>query len=128
MEIKTKIKHLRISPKKLRFLIDEIKNVKPVDALNILLYNPKKGAKILLKAIKSAIDNVKNNYKIDESSLSFKSLSVDSSRSLKRFRPGGRGTTKLFKRRTSHITVVLTTELFAQNVDKGELKIIKDKK
>jgi len=122
MEIKTKIKHLRISPKKLRFLIDEIKNVKPVDALSILLYNSKKGAKILLKAIKSAIDNAKNNYKIDKNSLIFKFLSVDSGRSLKRFRPGGRGTTKPFKRRTSHITIILTTGKLKINPQAGGKK------
>lgn len=123
MEIKTNTRHLRISPKKLRFIIDDIKNVRPVDALNILLYSPKKGAKILLKAIKSAIDNAKNNYKIDENSLSFKFLSVDAGRFLKRFRPAGRGTTKPFKKRTSHITVVLTTKSVSKNKNKSELKI-----
>lgn len=140
MEIKADIKHVRISPKKLRFIVDDVKKMKPVDALNALLYSPKRGAKILLKAIKSAISNAKNNYKIDENLLRFKLLSVESGRSLKRFRPGGRGTTKPFKRRTSHIKVVLISEsvtnlnstalnkLGSVKEDKSKLKIVKDKK
>lgn len=122
MEIRANIKHIGISPKKIRFILDDVKKMKPVDALNVLLYSPKRGAKILLKAIKSAINNAKNNYKIDENLLRFKVLSVDSGHSLKRFRPGGRGTTKPFKRRMSHIKVILTTESVTKNKDKGELK------
>jgi len=122
MEIKAYIKRVRISPKKLRFLLDDVKKMKPVEALDALLYSPKRGAKILRKAIKSAIDNAVNNYKIKESLLKFKTLLVENGGWLKRFRPGGRGTVKPFKRRMAHIKIILTAE--EQTKDKTELKVV----
>ncbi len=119
MEIKTNIKRIGVSSKKIRFIIDDVKKMKPVDALDALLYSPKRGAKVLLKAIKSAVSNAKNNHKIDENLLRFKLLSVGTGRSLKRFRPGGRGTMKPYKRRTSHINITLTV------IENEKLKIKK---
>lgn len=107
MEIKAYIKNLKISPKKLRFLVDEVKKTSPVEAMNKLYYSPKRSAKILWKAIKSAVDNAKRNYGIKEDQLKFKFLIIEEGPRLKRFRPGGRGTVKPYKRRTSHIKIVL---------------------
>ncbi|MFN4212563.1 MAG: 50S ribosomal protein L22 [Microgenomates group bacterium] len=110
MEIATYIKNIKISPKKLRFLLPEIKKLKPAEALDCLLYTPKKGAKIFYKAIKSAIDNAKNVLKIREDLLRFKLLTVEEGGRLKRYRPGGRGTVKPIVRRMSHIKIILKAE------------------
>lgn len=110
MESKTVIKNVRISPKKLRFLLKEVKKLTPKQALDYLYYTPKKGAKLLYQAIKSAINNAKNYLKVDEDLLKFKVLAVDEGIKLKRYRPGGRGTVKPYKRRFSHITMVLVKE------------------
>lgn len=110
MESKTVIKNLRISPKKLRFLLGEIKKLKPHQALDYLYYTPKKGAKILYQVIKSAINNAKNYLKVEENLLKFKFLAVDEGIKLKRYHPGGRGTIKPYKRRFSHVKVVLVKE------------------
>lgn len=107
MEIKTYIKNIRISPKKLRFIVEEVKKMKPVEAIEALSYSPKRGAKILLKAIQSAINNAKNNFKISEDLLKFRLLTIEEGSRLKRFRPGGRGTIKPYQRRSSHIKIIL---------------------
>jgi len=110
MEKKFVFKNLPISPKKLRFLLPPLRKISPVKSLDYLFYTPKKGAKILRKAIKSAVDAVKSSLKIEENQLKFKTLAVDEGRKLKRFRPGGRGTVKPIVRRFSHLTIVLTDE------------------
>jgi len=122
MEKKFVFKNLPISPKKLRFLLPPLRKISPVGALDYLFYMPKKGAKILRKAIKSAIDAVKSSLKIEENKLKFKTLAVDEGRKLKRFRPGGRGTVKPIVRRFSHLTIFLTDE------EKNEKKQLKIKK
>jgi len=122
MEKKFVFKNLPISPKKLRFLLPPLRKISPVGALDYLFYMPKKGAKILRKAIKSAIDAVKSSLKIEENKLKFKTLAVDEGRKLKRFRPGGRGTVKPIVRRFSHLTIILTDE------EKNEKKQLKIKK
>lgn len=110
MEIKTYIKNIRISPKKLRFLLPAIKKLKPVKALDYLFYSSKKGAKIFYKAIKSAIDSAKNVLKTNEDLLKFKLLTVEEGQKFKRYRPGGRGTVKPIIKRMSHIKIILEEE------------------
>lgn len=110
MESKTMIKNVRISPKKLRFLLKDVKKLTPKQALDYLYYTPKKGAKILYQVIKSAINNAKNYLKVGEDLLKFKVLAVDEGIKLKRYRPGGRGIVKPYMRRFSHVFVVLVKD------------------
>jgi len=107
MEFKAYIKNVKISPKKLRFFLPAIKKLTPKESLDYLYYMPNKAAKILYKAIKTAIDNAKNISKTREDLLKFKLLAVEEGLKLKRYRPGGRGTVKPFERRYSHIKIVL---------------------
>jgi large subunit ribosomal protein L22 len=132
MESTTIIKNVRISPKKLRFLLPEVKKLRPKEALVYLLYTPKKGAKVLYQAIKSAINNAKNYLKIEEEKLKFKTIIVDEGLKLKRYHPGGRGTVKPYKKRFSHIKITLIGEekqiksLKRENI--GDSKLNEEKK
>lgn len=110
MQSITYSQNLKITPKKLRFLLAEIKKLKPVDALNYLMYTPRRSAEILYKVIKSALASGKNVLKIDEKMLRFKYLSVEEGQKLKRFRPGGRGTARPILRRFAHIKIILEAE------------------
>ncbi len=110
MESKTYNKNLKIAPKKLRFLLPEIKKLKPVDALDYLKYTPRKSAGIFYKVIKSALNNAKNVLKVEETTLKFKFISVGQGQKLKRFRHGGRGAVKPILRRFSHIKITLEAE------------------
>lgn len=110
MEARSYSKNLRISPKKLRFLLPEIKKMGPADSLTYLIYTPNKPAKIFYKSIKSAITNATNVLKVDEKVLRFKHLSVEEGHKLKRFRAGGRGTAKPILKRFAHIKIILEAE------------------
>ncbi len=107
MESRVYFKNIHVTPKKLRYLLPEIKKMKPQESLDYLLYSPKKPAQILYKVIKSAIDNAKYTLKIDGNLLKFKLLTVEQGNVLKRYRPGGRGTAKPYKKRLSHIKIIL---------------------
>lgn len=110
MESKTYLKNLKMSPKKLRFFLPELKKKKPVAALDYLFYAPQKAAKILYFALKSALTNAKNTLKVPEDLLEWKVLTVEEGQKLKRYKPGGRGTAKPFKIRFSHVKIVLGTK------------------
>ncbi|MGB9707450.1 MAG: large ribosomal subunit protein uL22 [Microgenomates group bacterium] len=128
MEFKAYIKNLRISPKKLRFFLPEIKKLKPVEALDYLYYLPNKGARFFYQAIKSAIANAKKSKQIDENLLKFKLLAVEQGFAFKRFRPGGRGTIKPYKKRTAHIKIILETLSEEKPVMKKEERVKEEKK
>ncbi len=107
MESTVYFKNVHITPKKLRFLLNDVKRMKPVQALDHLFYSPKKGAQLLYKAIKSAVDNAKYTLKTSEDLLQFKLLCVEQGNQMKRYRPGGRGTAKQYVKKRSHIKIVL---------------------
>ena len=110
MESITYSKNLKISPKKLRFLLPEIKKLKPVETLDYLMYTPRKSALVFYQVLKAALANAKSLLKVDEKMLRFKHLSVEEGQKLKRFRPGGRGTTKPILRRFAHVKIILEAE------------------
>jgi len=110
MEATAYFKNLHISAKKLRFILPEIKKMSPSESLIRLFYSPKKGARVFYKAIKSAIDNAKYTLKVSDDLLEFKLFTVEQGNALKRFRPGGRGTAKPYKKKYSHIKIVLTVK------------------
>lgn len=108
MEANVYIKYVRVSPKKLRLLTQSVRKMTPAQALRVLLYSPQRSAKILRKAIKSAVDNAVQTLKREADMLKFQLLTVEEGARLKRFRSGGRGTAKPYKRRTAHIKIRLT--------------------
>lgn len=128
MEATAYFKNLHISAKKLRFILPEIKKMTPSESLTRLFYSPKKGARVFYKAIKSAIDNAKYALKVEADLLEFKLFTVEQGNALKRFRPGGRGTAKPYKKKYSHIKIVLTVKKAKKNVqpvkvEKAKLKV-----
>lgn len=127
MEATVYLKNLHITAKKLRFLLPEIKKLSPSQALEKLYYSPKRGALVFYKAIKSAIDNAKYTLKVDSNLLKFKVLTVEQGNALKRYRPGGRGTAKPYKKRYSHIKIVLIADKVTITPKKEEKKKIEKK-
>ena len=128
MEARATIKHTKISPRKLRFLTDAVKSMKPAIALEHLGLSQKRSAKILWKAIKSAVDNGKTVYNMVPEKMVFKTLAIDEGIYLKRYRAGSRGTGKPYMRRTSHITVVLSQKEGSVKAAKAESAEIVEEK
>ncbi len=107
MEAKAITKSIRISPYKVRQVIDIVRG-RPVDeALAILQYMPQKAAREVWRTIKSAAANAENNFDLVPSDLVIKTIFADEGPKLKRHMPRARGRVDLLRKPTTHITVVV---------------------
>mgnify|MGYP002514023780 CR=1 FL=1 len=107
MEAVAKVTHVRIAPRKVRIVIDLIRNKPVAEALAILRHVPKAASPIVEKLLKSAIANAENNHSLDIDSLVVSKIMVDEGPSLKRIMPRAKGRADRIVKRTSHITVVV---------------------
>lgn len=107
MEVRAKGKYLKISPKKAKLIADLIRGKNVNDAIEILKYTPKNGARLFLKVLKSAVANAEQKKIIDIDNLFVKSAVAEKSFMLKRVMPKAMGRADIYKRKYSHLTVVL---------------------
>ena len=108
MESIAKARHVRIAPRKVRLVMDMVRG-KPVDeALATLGLVRKAAAPVLVKIIKSAVANAENNHEMSTDGLVIKRAFVDEGPTLRRFMPRAMGRATMIRKRTSHITVVLS--------------------
>jgi large subunit ribosomal protein L22 len=107
MESRAVARYIRISPRKVRLIMDEIRGKKIEEALNQLSFAPQKGTFILKKLINSAVANAEQNFEMDVDKLYIKRIFADEGPALKRFRPRAMGRATRIRKRTSHLTVVL---------------------
>lgn len=107
MEARAVSRHLRISPQKLRLVVDLIRGKNVGEALMILDFTPKKGAKLVTKTLKSVIANAENTQRVDVDKLFVCKVQVDEGVTVKRFLPRAHGRATPLRKRTSHITLVV---------------------
>jgi large subunit ribosomal protein L22 len=107
MESRAVARYVRVSPQKIRILMDEMRGKKVEDALKVLSFLPQKGAPILKKLINSAIANAGTNTEVDIDNLYIKRIYANEGPTLKRFRPRAMGRATRIRKRVSHLTVVL---------------------
>ncbi len=107
MESKAVAKYVRISPRKVRLIMDQVKGKKVEDALNLLAFSPQNGAFILRKVINSAVANAEENYQLEVDNLYIKTLFANEGPTLKRFRPRAMGRATSIRKRSCHLTVIL---------------------
>lgn len=105
--MKATTKSIRMSPRKVRLVADAIRRLPINEALRILQTTQKYAALPVAKTLKSAIANATNNAKLDRNNLLIASIQVTEGQSLKRFHPSTRGRVHPYKKRTSHLTIVL---------------------
>ncbi|NPV88882.1 50S ribosomal protein L22 [Coprothermobacteraceae bacterium] len=104
---KATAKFIRVSPRRARLVVDEIRN-KPVNqARAILKFMPNKAARFTLKVLNSAVANAVNNFGMREERLYVYRAYVDEGPRLKRLLPRAFGRADIMTRRMSHITVVV---------------------
>ena len=107
MQAKAQVTHVRISPRKVKIVLDLIRN-KPVDvAAAILKFTPKAACEPVGKLLNSAIANAENNFNMDKSQLYVAEALVCPGPIMKRVRPRAQGRAYRIEKRTSHITLVL---------------------
>ena len=98
-------KNIRISPLKVRRVIDLIRGKGYEEAVAILSFTPNAAAEPIRKVLQSAAANAENNLSLDAERLFVQSCFVDVGFSFKRMHPTTMGRARVIKRRTSHITV-----------------------
>ncbi|MBN1897655.1 MAG: 50S ribosomal protein L22 [Spirochaetes bacterium] len=109
MDVKAKARFLRVSPKKLRRIADHIRFKKLEEARSILRFLKITNKKYFIKVLNSVLANAKiKNPDIKDSDLYIKELYVDEGPRFKRIFPKPRGMAALIKKRTSHITVIIS--------------------
>ena len=107
MEAVAKVYHIRIAPRKVRVVIDLIRN-KPVGvALGILKNTPKAASPVVEKLLKSAIANAENNHQMNVDNLYVSEVYADQGPTLKRIQPRAQGRAYRINKKTSHITLKL---------------------
>ncbi|MFZ0451852.1 MAG: 50S ribosomal protein L22 [Desulfatiglandaceae bacterium] len=107
METRAIARFVRISPRKIRLVMDEVRGKGVEEALNSLTFAPQKGAGLLKKLIDSAVANAEQNSGADIDTLYVKRLYADEGPTAKRFRPRAMGRASRIRKRTSHLTVIL---------------------
>ncbi len=107
MQAKAVLRGVRISPQKVRLVVDVVRG-KPVSmALAMLRNMPQKAAAEIARTIQSAAANAENNFKMSPEGLVVSTIYADEGPVMKRFRPRARGRANVIRKRSSHITVIV---------------------
>ena len=127
---KAEQKYIRISPRKVRLVVDTIRDLTPNEALEQLTFIRKAAAVPVAKTIKQAMANAVKNSNVNEDSLRFNTIQVGEGPTFKRWRAVSRGRAHKILKRTSHIKVLIETreEEKAPTINKTEEKRKKVKK
>jgi len=124
MEVKSLAKHVRVTPRKARLVVDLIRGERVEKALNILQFTNKRGAFLVQKTLKSAVANAESKAEaIESENLFVKEVFVNEGPVLKRFRPRAMGRASRIRKRTSHITIVLGVKKAKQVKEVTEKKV-----
>jgi large subunit ribosomal protein L22 len=102
------LRYLRMTPTKCRRVIDLVRGMDVQPALDQLRFQPQAASEPIAKVIASAAANAEHNKQLDPSSLYISQAYVDEGPTLKRFRPRAQGRAYRIRKRTSHITVVVS--------------------
>ncbi len=103
-------KYIRISPTKVRVVIDTVRGKMVNEALAMLKATPKAASTIVYKVIASATANAEHNNNLSRESLYVAEIFADGGPILKRVNPVSKGRAYRINKRTSHITVILDTK------------------
>jgi large subunit ribosomal protein L22 len=107
-------RYARVSDTKARIVLEQIKGKDIDTASSILLYSPRYASELILKVLKSAVANAKNNMQLDEEDLVVMEVFADQGPTMRRLKPRARGRADRISKRTSHITIVLDERLRAK--------------
>jgi len=103
-----RVRYLRIAPMKTRRVIDLIRGLPAAQAQAVLAFAPQAAAEPVGKVLASAVANAQNNFSLDPRTLVVSEAFVDEGPTMKRFRPRAQGRAYRIRKRTSHVTIVVT--------------------
>ena len=107
LEVKAVAKYVRMSPQKVKLVVDMVRGKRVSDALASLKFSTKSAARPVFKAIASAAASAEESYGLSRDELYVTAICADEGPTYKRMRFGARGRVKPILKRSTHITVVL---------------------
>ena len=110
MEVRSFSRNAAIAPKKARLILDEIRGKRVDEAMALLRFMPTPHARLVAKAVRSAVANAENNYNIQPQTLRISKAYAGDGLTFKRLRPRARGRADTIRRRRSNITIVVQEE------------------
>ena len=108
MEVSSRLKFVRLSPRKARLVADQIRGLSVGRASELLSFSDKRAASVIKKVLDSAIANAEHNEGADIDELRVQSVWVDQGPTSKRFRARARGRSTRILKPTSHITLTVS--------------------
>ena len=107
MDVIAKSKYVRMTPRKVRLVVDAVRGKSVIEALDMLKFMNRAAAHEVAATVKSAAANAEQNNHMDTADLFIAEIYADEAPTAKRFQPGPRGRANPILKRTSHITVVV---------------------
>ncbi|MEK7203133.1 MAG: 50S ribosomal protein L22 [Patescibacteria group bacterium] len=107
MEVKAKVKHVRMSARKVRLVVNAVRGLSVERSLDLLKFTQKKSVKPVVKLLKSAMANAQNNFELDQNNLYIKTIVVDEGKALHRWLPRAHGRATPIRKKSCHINVIL---------------------
>lgn len=112
--MKAVAKYIHMTPRKVKLVVDLVRNRSVTEALAMLRFLPKAAAKPVAKVIRSAAANAEETYGLSADDLYVATICADEGPTLKRGMPGPRGRFKPILKRSTHITVILSERATGQ--------------
>lgn len=107
MEVKAVARFVRVSPRKARVVVDQVRGKSVEQAREILAFTNRAVAEDVEKVLNSAVANAEHNNHLRADNLVVKAAYVDEGPTLKRIRPRAKGSAARIRKRTSHITIIV---------------------
>ena len=107
MEVRAFTRDAKVSPRKVRLVLELIRGRPAEEALTLLRFLPQPSARIVWKTLKSAVANAENNFNLNPDALVIKRAEAGDARTLKRFKARSRGRVAPRLKRYSHIEIVV---------------------
>jgi large subunit ribosomal protein L22 len=107
-EAKAILRHVRLAPRKARLVVDMVRGRNAAEALALLKFTPRSAARVVEQLLFSAVANAGQKDLGEPESLKISRAYVDGGPVLKRFQPRAMGRASPIKKRTSHITIVVS--------------------
>jgi large subunit ribosomal protein L22 len=108
--VRARARYVRSAPRKARLVMDHIRGKRVEQAQAILLHAPRAVSGDILKLLNSAVANAESAYELGPDELTVRRAFVDEGPTIKRFRPRALGRATKINKRTSHMTIELTTD------------------
>jgi large subunit ribosomal protein L22 len=108
MRVRAQAKYVRQSPYKVRLVLDLVRGLPVPEAEHVLRLTSRGATEPVSKVLKSAVANAEHNHALDADDLVVAEAYADEGPTLKRYRPRARGRATRIRKRTSHITIVVS--------------------